>query len=76
MLMSPKGRTARLAYQPNGLRQLSPGDHVICAMSGAVIMLEDLRYWSVDRQEPYATAALAVEAISGRVAAAGASGAA
>ena len=46
----------------NNFRMLSPGDHVVCAMSGQAIPLETLRYWSVARQEPYASADLAVQA--------------
>ena len=64
MLMSPSGRLARLYYMANNTRIVSPGDHVICAVSGARIALEDLRYWSVKRQEPYASAALATEALT------------
>ena len=59
MLMSPRDREARLHYQPNGFRVLSPGDHVTCAVSGARIQLDHLRYWSVTRQEPYASAEIA-----------------
>jgi len=59
MLMSPRDRPARLHYQPNGFRVLSPGDHVICAVSGERIPLDLLRYWSVARQEAYATAEFA-----------------
>lgn len=66
MLMSSSSRAARLAYLPNGFRMLSNGDHVVCALSGVAIPLDQLRYWSVDRQQPYATAALAVQAITGR----------
>ena len=62
MLMSPGGRPAKLHYMPNGFRMLVSGDHVVCARSGARIALDGLRYWSVARQEPYATAALATEA--------------
>ena len=58
MLMSSRDREARLHYQLNGFRVLSPGDHVTCAVSGARIPLEMLRYWSVTRQEPYASAEL------------------
>ena len=46
----------------NGFRVLIPGSHVICAISGAQIELDDLRYWSVARQEAYASAELALEA--------------
>lgn len=62
MLMSARGRTARLQYLPNATRMLSPGDHVLCAVSGVAIPLDELRYWSVERQEAYASAALALAA--------------
>jgi hypothetical protein len=41
---------------------LSAGDHVRCAATGQPIPLDELRYWSVARQEAYATARAAVEA--------------
>ena len=63
MLMSPSGRLARLHYMANGHRILSPGDHVLCAVTGEQIALEDLRYWSVARQQAYASAAIATEAL-------------
>jgi hypothetical protein len=66
MLMSSNSKAAKLFFQPNGFRMLSGGDHVVCAVSGAPVALEDLRYWSVDRQEAYASCALAVQAITGR----------
>lgn len=66
MLMSNTDRPARLHFMANGFRVLSPGDHVLCAASGARITLEDLRYWSVARQEAYATAALASDALAPR----------
>jgi hypothetical protein len=47
-------------------RVLSSGDHVICAVTGQRIPLEELRYWSVARQEAYADAAAAVRAESNR----------
>jgi len=61
MLMA-QGRPAKLHYLANGFRVLVPGDHVVCARSGVAIAIEDLRYWSVLRQEAYATAALSTEA--------------
>lgn len=66
MLMSNAKRAAKLHYMANGFRVLSPGDHVVCAGSGQQIALEDLRYWSVDRQEAYASAELATQAMAGR----------
>ncbi|WP_448502374.1 DUF2093 domain-containing protein [Sphingomonas sp.] len=65
MLMSHSGRAARLHYMPNSYRVLVPGDHVICAVTGQHIALDDLKYWSVERQEPYANAEAATRAIEG-----------
>ncbi len=62
MLMSQGGRVARLHYMANGFRMLAAGDHVVCAVSGQAIPLDDLRYWNVVRQEPYASADIAVQA--------------
>ncbi|CAM3265942.1 DUF2093 domain-containing protein [Sphingomonas antarctica] len=62
MLMSA-GRPARLHYMANQFRLLASGDHVICAASGERIPLDELRYWSVARQEPYASAELATRAM-------------
>lgn len=59
MLMSSSNRPAMLFYQANGFRVLSPGSHVICAVSGTEVPLEALRYWSVERQEAYASADIA-----------------
>ena len=66
MLMSSSDRAAQLRYQPNGFRVLRHGDHVVCAVSGEAITLEALRYWSVERQEPYASAALATRRLLGQ----------
>ncbi|NUT01725.1 MAG: DUF2093 domain-containing protein [Sphingomonas sp.] len=62
MLMSGAGRAARLHYLPGTFRVLSNGDHVICAMTGSRIPLHELRYWSVERQEPYLDAETSLEA--------------
>ncbi|GAA5045723.1 hypothetical protein GCM10023208_00470 [Erythrobacter westpacificensis] len=43
-------------YGPNGFRVVKPGHFVVCAMSGVPVPLEELRYWSVERQEAYASA--------------------
>lgn len=66
MLMSNKNRVARLHYMANQFRLLSPGDHVLCAVTGQPIALEDLRYWSVVRQEPYASAEISTRAALGK----------
>ena len=56
MLMSGSGKAARVHYLPSTFRLLSDGDHVICAVTGALIPLHELRYWSVARQEAYVDA--------------------
>ena len=48
-----KNKLAKLKYLPNNFNILESGDHVICAISRKKIMLEDLTYWSVDKQEAY-----------------------
>jgi hypothetical protein len=54
MLMSSNDRPATLQYGPNGFRVLTPGSHVLCAVTGERITLEALRYWSAELQEAYA----------------------
>lgn len=49
-------REAKIHYLDGTFRLLSAGDHVRCAVTGVVIPLDELRYWSVARQEPYADA--------------------
>ncbi|HYE98487.1 MAG TPA: DUF2093 domain-containing protein [Planctomycetota bacterium] len=62
MLMSNKGREARVHYMAGTFRVLTPGDHVRCAVTGRAIPLDELRYWSVARQEAYASAEISVQA--------------
>ncbi len=65
MLMSSNDRPAVLQYGPNGFRVMTPGSHVICAVSGERIPLEGLRYWSVERQEAYASCDIATQRLLG-----------
>ena len=62
MLMTGGGRTARVHYLPGTFRLLSDGDHVLCAVTGAIIPLTQLRYWSIERQEAYVDAAASLAA--------------
>ncbi len=48
---------AELEYLNSEFRVLRPGSFVRCAATGVAIKLEDLRYWNVDLQEPYASPA-------------------
>jgi hypothetical protein len=66
MLMSNSRGVARLHYLPGTFRILSGGDHVVCAVTGEAIPLNELRYWSVERQEAYVSAEAALKAQQGR----------
>lgn len=62
MLMQGTDQPAKLHYMPYSFRVLSPGEYVLCAVTGARIPLDDLRYWSIVRQEAYVDAAASTEA--------------
>lgn len=51
---------AEVEYLDGEYRIVKAGSYVLCAVSGAQIPLEALRYWSVDLQEAYATPAIAL----------------
>ncbi|MEE4201281.1 DUF2093 domain-containing protein [Erythrobacter sp.] len=65
MLMSTSDKAAKLQYGASTFRVLRPGSHVLCAVSGEVIPLEDLRYWSAAHQEAYASAEIATRRLLG-----------
>jgi hypothetical protein len=46
-------KLAKIKYLPNNYEIIENGDHVICALSGKKISLNELNYWNVDLQEPY-----------------------
>jgi len=46
-------KLAKIKYLPNNFQVIEPGDHVICAVSGKPISIENLTYWNVELQEPY-----------------------
>ena len=54
-------KKAKLVYKHNSFEILENGDHVICAISGKPIKLENLNYWNVELQEPYFSAVEANE---------------
>ena len=57
----PGAREARLRYLVGDFQVASPGSFVRCAVTGESIPLDELRYWSVARQEPYLTAAISLQ---------------
>ena len=67
MLMNSSAKLAKLYYGPSTFRVLRPGQHVVCAVSGETIPLEELRYWSADYQEAYASAEIATQRLLGQV---------
>ncbi len=48
-----KNKLAKLKFLPNNFEIIEEGDHVICAISGKKILLENLKYWNVEDQESY-----------------------
>ncbi len=46
-------KLAKIKYLPNNFQIIEEGDHVICAVSGKIITLQELNYWNVDLQEAY-----------------------
>ncbi|NQX95281.1 MAG: DUF2093 domain-containing protein [Erythrobacter sp.] len=66
MLMNSSEKPAKLYYGPSTFRVLRPGQHVVCAVSGEIIPLEELRYWSADYQEAYASAEIATKRLLGQ----------
>lgn len=52
---------ATLTYGDGEFQVLKPGEFVSCAVTGQQIRLDELRYWSVDLQEPYASAEISFQ---------------
>ena len=44
---------ARVNYLDSDFQVMVPGDFVRCAVTAKPIAMSDLKYWSVDLQEPY-----------------------
>ena len=44
---------AKLKFNPNNFEVIEEGDHVVCAVSGKNISLNQLTYWNVELQEAY-----------------------
>lgn len=50
----PGAGEAKVRYLDGDFQVVSPGSFVRCAVTGAAIPLDELKYWSVARQEAYA----------------------
>jgi hypothetical protein len=46
-------KKAKLIFKHNYFDIIEEGDHVLCAISGKEIQLQNLNYWNVDLQEAY-----------------------
>ena len=46
-------KLAKIKYLPNNFKIIEDGDHVVCAISGKKISIENLMYWNVELQEAY-----------------------
>jgi hypothetical protein len=66
MLMTSGEQAATLIYGPNGFRIVKTGRFVMCAVTGEPVPLEELRYWSVERQEAYASPEAATRRMLGQ----------
>ena len=47
------GIKAKLKFEANTFEVIEEGDHVVCAVSGKNIPLNELTYWNVELQEAY-----------------------
>lgn len=52
---------ARVLFKDGEFKALSAGDFVKCAVTGQPIALTDLKYWSVELQEAYASAQISLD---------------
>ena len=52
---TPMPGEAEVKYLDGDFRVVKPGAYVRCAVTGQAIPLEELKYWSVDLQEAYAS---------------------
>lgn len=46
-------KCAKIHYSTPDFTVIEAGDHVLCAVTGQQILLDNLKYWSVERQEAY-----------------------
>ena len=57
----PGAGEAKVRYLHADFQVISPGAYVRCAVTGAIIPLDELKYWNVERQEPYVDAPTSFE---------------
>ena len=56
---------AKLEFGDGEFRVVRPGAFVRCAVTGQSILLEELRYWNIERQEAYASPHAKMQRLTG-----------
>ena len=62
---SPMAGEAEVKYLDGDFRVVKPGAFVRCAVSGVAIPLEELKYWSVEKQEAYVSPEAVMQSLRG-----------
>jgi hypothetical protein len=62
----PMNGEAEVKYLDGDFRVVRPGAYVRCAVTGVPIPLEELKYWSVDLQEAYASPDVVLKRLLGQ----------
>lgn len=62
----PSSGEAQVRFLDADFRVIRPGAFVRCAVTGVAVPLEELRYWSVERQEAYAGPEAALARATGK----------
>ncbi len=57
-----KAQPAKVHYLASDFEVIAHGNHVLCAVTNKVIPLDELKYWSWERQEAYIDAAASLKA--------------
>lgn len=58
----PSASEAKIKYLDGDFRVIKPGTFVKCAITGKPISIDELKYWSVARQEAYLDVKASLEA--------------
>ena len=58
---SPRSSEAVLRYLDGDFEIVKHGSYVVCTVTSTQIPLDELKYWSVARQEAYATGLISYE---------------
>ena len=62
---APMSGEAEVKYLDGDFRVVKPGAFVRCAVTGVAIPLEELKYWSVEKQEAYVSPDAVMQSLSG-----------